>query len=224
MGRVLEAEVMESADEVSVYAGAAAREHLEVLDDRFVDQALDLVRDGRALDVGTGPAQIPVKMLARAPGLSMVGVDRGAGMLALARAARDAGGLASRLEVLHADARKLPFADGSFDLVVSNSVLHHLADPKPMLNEMRRVMRPGGALLVADLKRPAAPLMWPHMLWHGRNYSGLMWRLFRDSVRASFSLAELADVAAQLGWKDAEVTAWSSSHHALVIRPQPKLA
>lgn len=219
-GRVLEPEVIDDPEEVSVYADAMARAHLEALDNRFVERALELVNTGLGLDVGTGPAQIPAKMLEKAPGLSMVAVDRGGPMLDQARAAREAGGLEGRLEVVHADGRVLPFADGSFDLVVSNSVIHHLGNPLPVLAEMRRVLKPGGGLLVADLRRPPGLLMWPHLLWHGRHYQGLMWRLFRDSVRASFSLDELSALAGELGWADAEVVAWSSSHQALIIRPR----
>lgn len=220
MTRVLEPEVIDDPEEVAVYADAMARAHLEALDDRFVEQALALRDTGLGLDIGTGPAQIPVKMLERAPGLSMVAVDRGGPMLDQARAVREASGLASRLEVVNADGRKLPFADATFDLVVSNSVLHHLGDPRPVLTEMRRVLKPGGALLVADLRRPPGLWMWPHLLWHGRHYQGLMWRLFRDSVRASFSLSELSALAGHMGWADAEVVAWSSSHQALTVRPR----
>jgi ubiquinone/menaquinone biosynthesis C-methylase UbiE len=220
MTRLLEPEVMDDSEGVAVYADAGARAHLDALDTRFVDRALELgVVSGLALDVGTGPAQIPGRLLTRAPGLRVVGVDRGGPMLDQARALRDSGGFGGRLEVLNADGRKLPFADGIFDLVLSNSVLHHLADPRPLLLELRRVVKPGGKLLVADLKRPPSILLWPHLLWHGRHYRGLMWRLFRDSVRASFSYTELDQIVRELGWADARVESWSTSHQAIVIAP-----
>ena len=217
MSRVLEPEVMDDSGEVVCYADAAAATHLAALDDRFVEHALQLANSGVLLDVGTGLAQIPVKMLTRAPGLRAVAVDRGASMLEAAREARANAGLASRLEVLNADGRKLPFPDASFDLVMSNSLVHHLRDPRPVLVELRRCMKPGGHLLVADLRRPSDLLLWPHLLWHGRRYEGLMWRLFRDSVRASFSGAELETLIRDLGWADARIERWGSSHQAIVI-------
>lgn len=221
MSRVLEPEVIDDPDEVSVYADAAARAHLDAIDAAFVDHVMSLgITRGRALDVGTGPAQIPVKLLEKAPGLAIVGLDRGGPMLDQAGVVRESGGLAGRLELVHGEARRLPFPDGAFDLVMCNSVVHHLADPKPLLREMRRVMKPGGALVAGDLKRPAKLWMWPHILWHGRHYRGLMWRLFRDSVRASFSVAELEDVVRELGWSDARVIARTSSHLVVEIRPE----
>ena len=52
------------------------------------------------------------------------------------------------------DAKGLNFADGEFDTVFSNTILHHIPDPRPFLREARRVLRPGGTLLVRDLFRP----------------------------------------------------------------------
>jgi SAM-dependent methyltransferase len=52
---------------------------------------------------------------------------------------------------MQADAAKLPFMDGSFDVVVSRFAVHHFEDPAVQVAEMRRVLRPGGRLAVADL-------------------------------------------------------------------------
>lgn len=53
------------------------------------------------------------------------------------------------LRIREADAERLPYADAEFDLVVGHAVLHHLPDPARALREMGRVLRPGGAVLVA---------------------------------------------------------------------------
>jgi ubiquinone/menaquinone biosynthesis C-methylase UbiE len=52
---------------------------------------------------------------------------------------------------MQADAAALPFVDGSFDVVVSRFAVHHFEDPAVQVAEMRRVLRPGGRLAVADL-------------------------------------------------------------------------
>jgi ubiquinone/menaquinone biosynthesis C-methylase UbiE len=62
-------------------------------------------------------------------------------------------GVSERVEVKHGDARQLPFADGTFDVIVSNFVLHEMkigADRAKMVREMVRVLKPGGCLALAD--------------------------------------------------------------------------
>lgn len=221
MGRILEPEVMEDPEEVSAYSDAAAREHLEAIDQAFVEEVLELgVTRGLGLNVGTGPAQIPLKLLARAPELQLIAVDRGLNMLVEASRRRDTAALTGRLGLALADGRRLPFADRTFDLVICNSLIHHLADPLPVLAEMNRVRKPGGALLVADLRRPSPLCSWPHMLWHGRHYRGAMWRLFRDSVKAAFSFDELDGLVRRLGWTGAELYRRGGAHHGIRVRPR----
>lgn len=80
--RVPEPEVMEESGEVEAYASAAAQAWLDHIDNAFVEHALGLgVRSGRALDIGTGPGRIPIKLAGWLPGIEVVGIDRSANML-----------------------------------------------------------------------------------------------------------------------------------------------
>ena len=56
---------------------------------------------------------------------------------------------------------------------------------------MARLVKPKGAILLRDLRRPGRLKFLLHVRWHGRNYSGEMLRLFRDSVRAAYTVPEL---------------------------------
>jgi len=60
------------------------------------------------------------------------------------------------VEVIEADITRLAFEDGSFDIVTSNLMLHHVVDWPAALDEARRVLRPGGLLLGYDLTRTLA--------------------------------------------------------------------
>jgi len=99
--------------------------------------------------------------------------------------------------------RRLPFDDASFDLVTCNSTLHHLADPLGLLNEMARVARPGGAVLLRDLARPSIAAAYPLLIRiFGRHYSGDMRRLYELSVRAAYTMDELRTLLASSGLND----------------------
>jgi len=189
---------MESGEQVEAYSSAAAQAHLDRLDNAYVAHVVSLgVRSGVALDVGAGPGQIPIKLALRLPDLQVVGVDLSEGMLAKARFAAAAAGVGSRVRFETGDASQLPFSDGAFDLVMCNSLLHHSRDPLATLNEMARVLRPRGALLLKDLRRPSAVAFRIHVAWHGRHYRGLMKRLFADSVRAAYTPEELEGLLAR---------------------------
>ncbi len=106
-------------------------------------------RLGRLLDVGTGTGRLLELVAERAE--HALGVDASRAMLALARARLAERGLAGGCAVRQADMYRLPFADGGFDAVAMQMVLHYAEDPAAALAEASRVLRPGGLLLVVDL-------------------------------------------------------------------------
>lgn len=103
---------------------------------------------GRLLDIGTGTGRL-LELLA--PRISAgLGIDASAAMLALARARLARAGIA-HCRVRRADMYRLPLADGGFDLVVMQMVLHYAEDPVAALAEAARMLRPGGRFLLIDL-------------------------------------------------------------------------
>lgn len=189
---------MDSAEQVEVYSSAAAQAHLDQLDNTFVDHILSLgVRSGLALDVGTGPGQIPIKLALKLPKLEIVGIDLSEAMLVKARDAAVSAQVECQVRFQVGDARRLPFPEHHFDLVMCNSLLHHATDPLAALNELARVSRPEGAFLLRDLRRPSSLVFPFHIAWYGRHYQGMMKRLFTDSVRAAYTLSELEDLLAR---------------------------
>src|SRR5581483_5325301 len=109
LGRVPEPELMEDPEEVSSYASAAASRHLGAIDDSFIEHLARLLscaaedrRPLRALDIGCGPAQIPIKFLKRFTGWHVVAVDRSWSMLGRARQDAQAAGVQDRLQLVAA--------------------------------------------------------------------------------------------------------------------------
>lgn len=193
--RIPEPEVMDDSAEVEAYASAAAEKYLNQIDDTFVAHALRLgLEKGRVLDMGTGPGQIPLKIAQRLPQLRFVGIDQSGNMIRQASERASKAGLADRVEFRRGDANRLDFADASFDFVLCNSVLHHLQNPVRVLDELARVVRPEGGVLVRDLRRPSRLVFPLHVCWFGRHYSGLMKQLYIASVRSAYTLPELAEI------------------------------
>jgi ubiquinone/menaquinone biosynthesis C-methylase UbiE len=195
LARVPEPEVMNDSSEVEAYASASAQAFLDSIDDTFVEHALRLIggrERGRALDIGCGPGQIVLKLARRLKLWKFVGVDRAPNMIAQARASlASVTEVAGRVEFQEDNGNQLAFDGQSFDFVMCNSVLHHLAEPHNLFIEIARVAKPGAAILVRDLRRPAA-LAYPlHVRWHGRKYSGTMYQLYKQSVRAAYTVPEL---------------------------------
>jgi ubiquinone/menaquinone biosynthesis C-methylase UbiE len=123
---------------------------------RFVlDKALPL--RGRVLDVGTGKGRF-LKSLAKHVGL-VTTVDINGEEQHCARLEAIYTGVADRIDFVVADARSLPWRAGSFDVVTTWNVVHHLDAPERVLREMLRVLRPGGRLVVADFAPSGFRLM-----------------------------------------------------------------
>jgi ubiquinone/menaquinone biosynthesis C-methylase UbiE len=213
--RRLEPEVMDEAGEADAYMDAAAEVHLARLDASWIERVVAFGPRGpaRVLDVGTGGGQIPAKVARRRPEWRIWGVDRSGPMLAAGRPGMESARHDARIAIepfrvglALAEARALPFPDGGFDLVISNSLLHHLGDPTPMLDEIARVAGASGRVLLRDLRRPPRGLLPAWVAWNGRHYDGAMRRLYGDSVAAAFTPEEIEIVVRHSRLAGSEVT------------------
>jgi len=135
---------------------------------------------GRVLDLGCGAGHLA---FAIAPGVgAIVACDISPQMLAVVAAEAQRRGL-TNLETQRGAAEKLPFADASFDAVCTRMSAHHWADLARGLAEMRRVLKPGGRVVVIDIVGASMPLFDTHLQAielirdpsHVRNYSLTEW-------------------------------------------------
>lgn len=136
--------------EAQVYAEA----DFEDVNAAFVEDVLShcSAQTSRALDLGTGPGDIPLAVACAHPAIRIAAVDASMAMLRIAR--RKTSAAQRRVRFVLADALTLPFSDNEFDLVFSNSILHHVRDSEFFWREINRVSQPGAAVLVRDLLRP----------------------------------------------------------------------
>jgi len=112
-----------------------------------------------ALDSAVATGTLAVAAAQAAEGVTVTGLDADASILVRARGKAARAGLEIRFD--QGMSTELPYADASFDVVVSTLFFHHLPDPakRETAAELVRVIRPGGRLVVGDLGRPQDPLM-----------------------------------------------------------------
>jgi ubiquinone/menaquinone biosynthesis C-methylase UbiE len=210
--RTLEPEAMDTPEEARDYD---AMDHATV-NARFVAEFLDAhgpCRGGELLDVGTGPARIPIALCRADRSARVLGIDLAEAMLERARSNVAEAGLSDRIRCVRADAQGLLYPNGHFEAVLSNSIIHHLADPAPALAEMARVVAPGGTLFVRDLARPDDLEMLARLV---TTYAGdeapAARALFEASLHAALTLREVRDVVRTLVRSDADVVMTSDRH------------
>jgi len=214
--RTLEPEVMDTAEEASDYD---AMDHSAV-NRLFAEHWLAAWtvhhpghESARLLDVGTGTAQIPIELARLARFVHITAVDLAEEMLRLARLNIDLADRADQISVELIDAKRLPYPDGSFDSVVSNSIVHHIPEPRLSLAEMVRVLRPGGLLFVRDLFRPdSAESVEQLVAQYAGGETPHQQQLFRQSFHAALTLAEVSDLIDSLGLPRSSARMTSDRH------------
>jgi ubiquinone/menaquinone biosynthesis C-methylase UbiE len=218
MQRTLEPEVMDTPEEADGYD---AMDHSGP-NAAFVDRLIALGAGGRMLDIGTGPGHIPLLVCERLPRARVVGVDLSDHMLRHAERHRSTSPHRERVEFRRSDAKGLDFPDGTFDAVFSNTILHHIPDPRPFLREAWRVLRAGGVLLIRDLYRPPSP---ERALELVREYAAgetpYQRELFRASLHAALEPDELRAIARELGLTGVELCLDSDRHMSLQTGRKP---
>jgi ubiquinone/menaquinone biosynthesis C-methylase UbiE len=223
LARVLEVEVMDTAAEAADYN---AMDHSAV-NAVFADDLLRALASGgrgfqetqppdtnlEILDLGTGTALIPIEVCRRTANCRILAVDLAAHMLALAKTNVASAGFADRIELQQIDAKALPFKTGCFDVVVSNSIVHHVPEPMQSLREAVRVTKPSGLLFFRDLLRPDSEATLQRLV---QTYAGSenahSRQMFDDSLHAALSLDEIRGFVTQLGFLAESVQQTTDRH------------
>jgi len=108
---------------------------------------------GALADIGCGPGLLTTLIAQTCPHLRVLGLDTADEMIRTAAANASSLGLSQRVEFRKGDVGSLPLSDASLDFAVSTLSLHHWSDASRGLTEIHRVLKPGGQLLLFDLRR-----------------------------------------------------------------------
>ena len=186
MKREPEPELMDLPDEVEAYA----RADFSQVNQAFVDRLLELAPQPRAkaVDLGTGPGEIPIRLAIARPRWRITALDASAPMLEVARRAAKGRGIRFVL----GDAKSSPLPSGAFDVVFSNSLLHHVASPARFWAGVKRIAKPGAVVFVRDLFRPASKRAARAIVEkHAGDESPLLQEEFYRSLLSAYTIGEV---------------------------------
>lgn len=160
---------------------------------------------GDVLDVGAGRGGSAKFLMESSAGFDrIIGIDAFSEVLKDARASIED----KRVKFLEMPAEAMAFADCEFDTVNITNALHHLSNPGKALNEMVRVLKPGGMLVVNEMHTTAPnPRQLTYMLCHHLNAK--IDTILGVSHNPTFERAEIIDMVSATGVEIADVLEWS---------------
>ena len=210
MQRVLEPEVMNTWEEAVEYDSMDFTE----VNAAFAKSAIAAgPMSGKILDAGTGTARIPIVIAQMRPAWEMTCIDMSANMLKLGLENVSKANVRSQIKLELVDAKAMPYPDRYFDMVISNSIIHHLPDPLPFLREVRRVLKPNGAIFLRDLLRPEDEAIRDNLVEvYAGNCNSHQKQLFSDSLHAAFTLAEIQTMIETAGLEGVRIYESSDRH------------
>ena len=150
--RIPEQEIMED-EQATAYANADFSEPHNL----YVELISKISRPGKnssILDIGMGSADIAIRLTKKFPEIYITGFDGSKKMLEHANDKIKENGLEKNIKCKHGLIDNNILNNKKFDLVISNSVLHHVGDPKIFWDLIKNATKPGGNFFVMDLLRP----------------------------------------------------------------------
>ncbi len=197
MQRTLEPELMEDVAQARAYAQADFAEENQGFVDRFRDYFPDW-SSGHVVDLGCGPGDIPIRFLRAYPEARVTAVDASRPMLDLAAEAVAAAGLTNYI-TLRCERFQSVVLSEQADVLLSNSLLHHIPNPLQFWFRLKQLAKPGARILVIDLLRPeSAEAAEALVEQYAAGEDPILKRDFYHSLLASFTEDEVAAQLAEM--------------------------
>ncbi|MBK8814365.1 MAG: class I SAM-dependent methyltransferase [Methylococcaceae bacterium] len=197
MLRVLEPELMEDAGQVFAYAQADFnRPHSE-----FIRRIKTLVKNpdfnGKALDLGCGPGDISCRFIKAFPSATLDAIDGSRLMIDFASNTIDKK-LLERLNFIHGKIPETSLPNNAYEIIFSNSLLHHLPDPQVLWHTIKQYSKSGTYIAIMDLVRPGRTYLAKTLVdMYASSEPEVLQQDFYNSLLAAFSLEEITNQLAE---------------------------
>lgn len=197
MQRVPEPELMDDVAQAQAYAAADFSSENQGFVDRFHEYFPEW-SGGHVIDLGCGPADIPIRFCRAYPAATIIAVDASQAMITLAEQAVKRSGLDGRIRLRCERFQELSL-DEPGDAALSNSLLHHLPNPFQFWYRLKQLIRPGSAVLVMDLLRPESIETAQALVeQYAADASPILKRDFYNSLLAAYTEDEVAAQLAEM--------------------------
>jgi trans-aconitate methyltransferase len=192
MDRQTEPELMEDPEQVKAYAEA----DFAVPHQQFVDRLRDFINEpefnGIALDLGCGPCDISLRFAKAFPFSRIDAVDGSRAMLVYAATCTAA--VKDRIRLIQGRLPDVVLLERSYEIIFSNSLLHHLPDPGVLWQSIMHAAQPGTRIAVMDLLRPDSREKAMALVeTYAADEPDILRRDFYHSLLAAFTLEEIRD-------------------------------
>jgi len=192
MQRILEPELMDDPAQALAYAQADFSEPHRMFVEAFKERFRGTAGDETVLDLGCGSADITIRFAIAYPEWVIDAVDGAQGMLEHGLRALERAGLSERIRLLYGYIPALILPRDNYDIIISNSLLHHLKDPVSLWQTIRKFGRLGTCVLVMDLRRPPDPVAaWDLVNIHAVGEPAILKRDFYNSLCAAYEPDEV---------------------------------
>jgi ubiquinone/menaquinone biosynthesis C-methylase UbiE len=193
-----------------------AEAYSDIMGQRLKGEYLDFVkrivkemqpqRNGKVLEIGSGPGWVGIWLARERADLQVDCLEPSPDMIRVATKNAAEEGVSKRVRYVAGYVENMEMIpDKSYDLVISNDSLHHWADPKLGLQEIRRVLKQGGNILIQDGRRDLGFRAKFVVNVLGRIIAGKMLRYWKESLNASYTPEELRHLLDDLGYNDWKV-------------------
>lgn len=217
MHRIPEPELMDDPVQAQAYARADFAEPNTLFLETFGACFGEPSFGGYIVDLGCGPADIAVRLARAYRHCYVHGVDGSESMLRFATEHIANASLSERIELFQCTLPGITLPRSCYDAVVSNSLLHHLADPYALWSVTKRLAVPGAPILVMDLVRPTSRTEVRRLVsLYAADAPAVLRRDFERSLLAAYSSVEVREqlAQAQLDYLDVRII---SDRHFVVI-------